>query len=190
MEENTSIPSEFQALPLDTIVAAPLVAAINAQRASTLNMIEYLNSLLKEGDNGGNLTPITVKLSSKIADKDADGVTKIKEVNIEVPILAIVPIPHLRIDSVTTHFKYEIVSAEKNSISSDKFLNGEGALKKNPLFTFSLKGSLSSKSSSESLMNRNGVLEITVNASEAPIPEGLAKLLTLMSNAFIVEDKK
>jgi hypothetical protein len=44
-----------------------------------------------------------------------------------------------------------------------------------------LKGSVSSSSSSEATTNRSGTLDITVRASEAPIPEGLARLLTLLS---------
>ena len=48
----------------------------------------------------------------------------------------------------------------------------------------SLKGNVSSQSSSESVMNRSGVLEITVHASEAPIPEGLARILNLLSKTI------
>ncbi len=39
-------------------------------------------------------------------------------------------------------------------------------------------------------MNRSGTLEITVHASEAPMPEGLAKVLGLLANAIEVSKAK
>lgn len=54
----------------------------------------------------------------------------------------------------------------------------------------SLKGNVSSQSSSESVMNRSGVLEITLHASEAPIPEGLARILNLLAKTIPAENKE
>ncbi|MEK7871726.1 MAG: DUF2589 domain-containing protein, partial [Nitrospirota bacterium] len=53
-----------------------------------------------------------------------------------------------------------------------------------PWVSASLKGSVSSKSAEESTMNRSGSLEITMHASESPMPEGLAKILNLLSNSI------
>jgi hypothetical protein len=46
-----------------------------------------------------------------------------------------------------------------------------------------LKGSVTSRSSTESTTNRSGHLEITLHASEAPMPEGLARILSLLAHA-------
>jgi hypothetical protein len=54
-----------------------------------------------------------------------------------------------------------------------KFLSG--------LASFSIKGGVTHKSNTENSVNRSGVLDITLHASEASIPEGLARVLTLLS---------
>jgi len=107
-------------------------------------------------------------------------------------LLSIVPIPHLRIDSITTHFKYEISSIHKEKEGTNKEASATISSGKalSPWVKASFTGSLSSNSSSESVMNRSGVLEITVNASEAPMPEGLAKIHGILSKAIAVEPKK
>jgi len=53
-----------------------------------------------------------------------------------------------------------------------------------PWVSATLKGSVSSKSSEESMMNRSGVLEITIHASESLMPEGLAKILGILANSI------
>jgi len=165
--------AEFQALPLENIIAAPLLGAIKAQAAAASATCSYINSFLKDGK------PITVDLKLSVVQNGNS-----KEVAIKAPLLSLVPVPHIRIDSFTTHFKYEISQVTKSTEVFDYGVNLETDVTKNPFFNFSLKGNVSSKSSDESVMNRSGMLEITVHASEAPIPEGLSRLLSVIAKAL------
>ena len=177
--------AEFQALPLGFIVAAPLKAAVEAQAIAAETTRNFIESMMT---GGNNKRPITVEFSTKMKDVDADGKESSQEVNVSAPLLSMLPVPHLRIDSVTTHFKYEISAVnkalEEKAASGTAKASTGGLL--SPWVKASLTGSVSSKSSQESVMNRSGVLEITVNASESPIPEGLAKILGILSNSIIV----
>ncbi|MDP4207259.1 MAG: DUF2589 domain-containing protein [Bacteroidota bacterium] len=165
--------AEFQALPLENIIAAPLLGVIKAQAAAATATQAYINSLIKDGK------PTTIDLSLNVQDGDAT-----KEVKISAPLLSMVPVPHMRIDSFTTHFKYEISQVSKNSKEANCGFDVDGSLKSIPFLNFSLKGNVSSKSAEESSTNRSGSLEITIHASEAPIPEGLARLLSALSKAL------
>jgi hypothetical protein len=97
-----------------------------------------------------------------------------------------VPVPHLRIDSITSTFKYEITQIQSQEQSKESVFGGSagtvGLLSK--FVSVSLNGSVSSASKESSTMNRSGSLEITVHASEAPIPEGLAKILSILSSSI------
>lgn len=53
-----------------------------------------------------------------------------------------------------------------------------------PWVSATLKGNVTSKATSDSSLNRSGTLDITIEASEAPMPEGLAKILSLLSNSI------
>ncbi len=166
--------AEFQALPLENIIAAPLLGVIKAQMAATAATQAYIKSLMDS-----NNQPLTVDLKLKVKKDTSSG-----EIEINAPLLSLVPVPHIRIDSFTTHFKYEISQVKRSSEDFTLDVEGKVDVIKNPLINFSLKGTVSGKSAEESITNRSGMLEITLHASEAPIPEGLARLLTILSKAI------
>jgi len=193
MADKEIIPAaDFQALPLEMLVATPLVATVKAQAAAAQATLEFIKGLTNTvaaqgGNQDGVRTPQTVVFDLQYQETEAPAQqgqpakTTDKHVRLDVPLLSIVAVPHLRIDSMTSHFKYEIsqVVADKDSISKGGDLSiGATWL---PFVQASLKGNIASQSSQESTTNRSGVLEITVHASEAPIPEGLARLLSLFA---------
>ncbi len=163
---------EFKSLPLEFIIAAPLTGVIKAQAIAAETTKEFV---LKFKD-----TNIDFKYS---VDKGGGDKT---EVTVSVPMIALIPVPHIRIDSYTSTFKYEIseVVSEVNSLDRGASLEGGTTGLLSNFVKATLKGSVSSKSSSESTTNRSGSLEITVHASEAPVPEGLARILSLLSRSI------
>ena len=174
------IGAEFQALPLDYLIASPLIAAVKAQRVAAEATKDFVQSMIVDGK------PITVDFS--VNQKSADG--EANSINVQAPLLAMVPVPHLRIDSLTTHFTFEISTTYRDAKETNKSVEVSaktgGAL--SPWVSASMKGSVSSKASNESSTNRKGQLEITVQASEADIPEGLARVLSLMTSAIQTPD--
>jgi hypothetical protein len=183
MADNTPVTAaaDFQALPLDFIIGAPLDAAIKAQRLSADGTVNFIKGMLNPAPAGGGAsTPITVDFTAS-QQNTATGATVTTSVS--APLLSIVPVPHLRIDSLTINFKYEIsqTTTQKSDVSGGASLDvtvGWGLIKG------ALHGSVSASKSNESTMSRNGSLEITVHASESPIPEGLAKILNFLTNSI------
>lgn len=190
--EQTLPAADFQSLPLDFLIAAPLVAAVQAQKQAALSTKDFITSFLNEVKGAddkpsGRFTPQTANFDFSFAQTGADGKAATKTVKLDVPLLSIVPVPHLRIDSLTTHFKYEVsqvVGTERKQATQGELNAG---IKYLPFLEASLKGSLSSTSAEHSTTNRSGLLEITVHASEAPMPEGLARLLSLLAKVVDVQ---
>lgn len=179
-DTEVQIAAEFEKLPLEDMVAAPLIAAVEAQMKSAVAIREFIQSFLDKDNK-----PITVDFSVTSSTTGAPQANE-KTVHINAPLLSIVPVPHLRIDSLTTHFKYEIsqvIKSTKARANLAELAAHSGALL-SPWVSATLKGTVSSQSSEESTMNRSGVLEITIHASEAPMPEGLAKILSLLANSI------
>lgn len=188
MAKDVQIAAEFEKLPLEFLVATPLIAAVNAQSKSALATKEFIQSQIKDGK------PITVDFTATMQETSppasSGGAMQIVSKNLQVnaPLLSIVPVPYLRIDSLTVHFKYEVSQVVKTTREDAAALElgaQSGALL-SPLVSATLKGSVSSKSSEDSTLNRSGLLEITVHASEAPMPEGLAKILGLLADSIKV----
>lgn len=164
-----TVGSEFQSLPLDFIISAPLVAAVQAQGTVAATTKNFLQNFANQ----------TVNFQSKVAN--GDGPQLMREVN--VPLLACVPVPHLRIDSLTTHFKFEIGQVIKEADSTKGNVEGTiGGAGLAALLNLSLKGGLAHESSRETTTNRSGMLEVTVHASEAEMPAGLQKLLAWVTS--------
>ena len=167
--------AEFQSLPLEFIISAPLLGVIKAQAVAAQATLDFINALKDQ----------TVEFTNLTTSSDG-GTTTTQNVTVKAPLLAMTPVPHMRIDSFTTHFKYEIsqVVSEKKSLDMGLSLEAGTTGILASFVKASLKGNVSSQSSSESTMNRSGVLEITLHASEAPIPEGLARILNLLSKTI------
>ena len=178
--EKSLIGAEFQALPLDYLISTPLVAAVKAQRVAAESTRQFIESMIVDGK------PMTVDFS---VDQQSNDGSK-NSITVAAPLLALVPVPHLRIDSLTTRFTFEISQTFRDSSSTDKSIDTSVSSGKalSPWVSASVKGSISSKASRESNTNRSGQLDITVQASEADIPEGLARVLSLMTSAIQTPD--
>ncbi len=176
--EKNLIGAEFQALPLDFLISAPLIATVKAQHIAAQTTKSYIESMINSDG-----TPITVDFSVE-QQSDEAGVNKI---DVKAPLLSLVPVPHLRIDSLTVNFTFEVSQTYRNSKETDKSVDMTVSSGRalSPWVKASVKGSASSKATVESQTNRSGQLEITVNASEAKEPpEGLARVLSLMTSAI------
>jgi outer membrane usher protein FimD/PapC len=178
MAETTVPAAEFQALPLEFVVAAPLTAAIKAQAIAAQATRSFLEGMIDQKTK----KPIPVRFGVEVEDEKG----KKKATVIDAPLLALVPVPHLRIDSLDIEFQYEITQTYRDtretSKSADISASTGGLL--SPWVKASISGSISNKTSVESTTNRSGSLSISVKASEAAIPEGLARILTLLANSI------
>ncbi|MEH6472644.1 MAG: DUF2589 domain-containing protein [Halopseudomonas sp.] len=172
------IGAEFQALPLDFLISSPLVAAVNAQRVAAESTKSFIQSMIDPTTK----KPLTVEFSVDQVGEDG----KSKSIAVNAPLLAMVPVPHLRIDSLSIHFTFEISQTYRDAKETQASISTSVASGKalSPWVSASIKGSASSKGSRESTLNRSGQLDITVNASESEMPEGLARVLSLMTSAI------
>lgn len=167
MSEVTTIGSDFQSLPLDYLVSAPLVAAVQAQATAAATTQKYLADLKNQYVEFGTET--------------SDGANSQKR-SLKSPLLTCVPVPHLRIDSLTTHFKFEISQITKAAEKTQGGVQAEATTTSLPFLpAFSLKGNIAHESSRETTTNRSGMLEITIHASEAEMPAGLSRVLNWLT---------
>jgi hypothetical protein len=177
MAQTINAGAEFQALPLEYMIYTPLVSCVKAMSASAQATREFITSMIDKKTG----RPIAVNFAVNYKD-DAGGS---KSTTFDAPLLSIVPVPHLRIDSMDLDFKYSISQTVGETKSLDWGVESEVSGGGNWGFASvkaTVKGHVQSKSQEESETNRAGALSIRVHASEAPIPEGLARVLTILAN--------
>jgi Protein of unknown function (DUF2589) len=173
--------SEFQKLPLEMVVATPLVAVAKAQAIAAKTTLDFVEGLCDAPGADGGRKPKTIDLSIQQQGPDGN-----KKAVIKAPLLTIVPVPHLLIDSVTINFKYEVSQTfhDRSVTSSEAKIDvgTTGILSK--FVEASFHGNIAHTSSSENTTNRGGTLDIMIRASQSAIPVGLDRLITMLSQAI------
>ncbi len=115
------IVNSLTALPFDQIVGAPLLAAIEAQGQAALATVDFINTVGFDPASGSSTPPEPANarvISFKYKRTNPATPETPEEVTLEVPLLTIVPIPHLRIADMTIDFElkvHQLVQTEREA---------------------------------------------------------------------------
>lgn len=173
-------PAEFQKIPLDFIIATPLLTTINAHRQAAETTLAFITKLLnKPADGNGPGGVDNLQFKMVVNEVDSNGKSVKVEREISVPLITLVKVPSLNFDSMSVSFNYNIsqISKEVNTNAQQAKLDigTTGILK--GFFNASLVGSVEHSRTRETTSNRGGTLEVKVNVSESQLPAGLQKIL-------------
>jgi len=176
-------PAEFAKIPLEFIIATPLLTVIEAHKVAAITTLNFIKSLNNE----------TVSFKIKTDVKDSTGkVTEIGQ-DVSVPLLSIVKVPSLNFDSLSVSFNYNISQVyrqeDKSAQRGELKISSKGLLSK--FVDASLVGSVEHTRTRENVANRGGSLEIKLHVSETSLPAGLEKVLNaIVENIPLPETPK
>ena len=176
----------LQGLPFDNLIGGPLNACIQAQNDAAMTSINFINNVcLNEDKETGEKSAIYVSFSF---------IQNGRKVVINVPMIAIVPIPYIAINSVDISFKATVNGVESESSSTETEYESKGTKKstrKTGLFrkktttinsTFSTKRD--SKSTQDSKFSVEATIDVAVHAGQESMPAGMAKILEMLGAAM------
>ncbi len=228
--------SALRALPFDNIIGGPLMACVRAQRLAAQTTVDFIREVGLEDvpvlkADGTPLKKTSLDRYGKpILDSSGKPVEEVvlekkavyvcfqfiqegKLVRLNVPMLSIVPIPYIAINSIDIKFKANIkaqASAEERDSESERarvsqsqyssqssrrasvdWRRGEVGLGYNRSYgSDSMHASVSSKKDSvgtaESKYSVEYTMDVEVHASQDSLPAGMAKVLELIGNAMDV----
>lgn len=184
---STVATNALQSIPFSAMIGGPLDAAIKAQALAAQTSWEFIQNVgLTKDPTTGEQKAINVNFQYQ---KDGE------MVNLVVPLLAIVPIPYIAIDTITIDFMAKI-DASATSVTEDAS-EMEGSFKGSADVSagwgpFSAKvhmeGGFSSKSSSKATQESKYSVEYTLNihveAGQDSMPAGLATVLNILNGAI------
>lgn len=186
-----NIANQFKGLPMESLIGGPLKAACEANVLMARATSNYINDVgfLQNVDSDGNMTPGAPRMVDFAFERpgtDVEGNPTIEMVKIKVPILAIVPIPNLQVNTVDVTFDMEV----KNSMSSTDKMDMAASMEASASvgigpFSASVKitGSISSSKENTRSSDSSAKYHVAVNAQNFGMPEGLARVLDIMSQA-------
>ncbi len=105
-------------------------------------------------------------------------------VNLNVPLLAIVPIPNLRIDEVDTQFKARITSIQEQEIETQLDSDASAKLGFKKIFRFKASVSYQRETRQGFKKTSQYSLDVKVRAVQDEIPEGLEKILSMLEESI------
>jgi len=205
-----SMGDQFKGLPMSDLIGGPLMAACDAQvrlANATAGFIQQVGFQPKTpgGDIKGPAdlevrnvafqfsrprAPLPSELPAPDAAAPAVGAvvgTPMEVVELSVPLLAIVKIPALAINTVDITFDMEVKNTERTSQVDDtagKF-SADASVGWGP---FSLKvhveGSVSSHKENTRETDQTAKYHVEVHAEDKGMPEGLARVLDMMNQAI------
>lgn len=171
-----AIAEQFAGLDMEQLIGGPLSAAANASKQLADSTAEFINQI--GFDDNGKVR--TVAFAYQKRSMNEDGTSNLDEMNVQVPILAIVPIPNLQVDEVNILFDMEVKQSEKSEKSLDLGATISGSLNMG-VFKVSVTGNVSAHSSNTRSSDNSAKYHVDVRATNHGTPEGLARVLDMMA---------
>ena len=171
-----AIAEQFAGLDMKQLIGGPLSAAADASLNLASSTADFIN---KVGfDANGKLR--TVEFAYQKRSMNEDGTSNLDEMKVDIPMLAIVPIPNLQVDEVNILFDMEVKQSERSESSMDLGATISGTMNLG-IIKVSVSGSVSSHSSNTRSSDNSAKYHVDVRATNHGIPEGLARVLDMMA---------
>ena len=180
----------MQAIPFSSMIGGPLNACIEAQAMAARTSWEFIKEVGLNTDEKGQKSAIMVAFSFNRGGR---------MVQLNVPLLTIVPIPYIAINTIDINFKASISASSSTASESSEHTEAGGevnAKAKLNLGLFSLQANLKanysskkdSKATAESKYSVESTIDVAVKAGQESMPAGMAKVLELLGTALDVVD--
>ena len=190
----SSIAQQFTGLPMADLIGGPLMAVTDANGNMAKKQTEFLfDTCFKYIEGSDNLEPIMIKLNLTRAVLSFDDTlttpdTSYFTTTIDLPLLTIIPLNNLGVDSASVDFEMEVKSACSEDIkeTSHRQEGGEGSIIGKigwGMFSVSITGSVSyssedSRTHDTHYENSNTAkYSVSVHAGQLPMPKGVNTII-------------
>lgn len=171
-----AIGDQFSGLDMKNLIGAPLSAAADASVELANSTADFIN---KVGfDQEGKIRTAQFKFNQKTLNED--GTADNNQMNVDVPLLAIVPIPNLQIDEVNVLFDMEVKQSESSEANRD-YAGSFSTTANFGIIKATVSGSVSAHESNTRSSDNSAKYHVDVSATNHGTPEGLARVLDMMA---------
>jgi hypothetical protein len=161
---------------MENLIGGPLTAAANASITLARSTADFINTVGFNADKSAR----TMLFRFQKSDTDPLGNPTRNEMSVEVPLLAIVPIPNLQIDEVNILFDMEVRESEKSESSLDAGGTFSASVGWGPI-KVSISGSVSVHQSNTRSSDNSAKYHVDVRAANHGTPEGLARVMDIIA---------
>lgn len=171
-----AIAEQFAGLDMEQLIGAPLRAAADASTQLANSTADFINRV--GFDREGKVRTVAFGYQRRSANED--GTSNLDEMKVDIPMLAIVPIPNLQVDEVNVLFDMEVKQSEKQEFGMDLGASITGSANLG-FIKVSVTGSVSAHQSNTRSSDNSAKYHVDVRATNHGTPEGLARVLDMMA---------
>ncbi|GHV08552.1 alpha-amylase [Clostridia bacterium] len=181
-----NIASDFAALPIESLIVAPVIAAARGQQQLTATYIDGIMKLAYADGKAGAVNTLDFTYDRPVTTVDQTGNSQItsQSYTLKAPLLSLVPVSAFTMDELTVDFDMEV---KNSSLQDDKSHSDAGTVVKyNSWFGLdaSITGNVSSDSEHKRTSDTTATYKVHVRAVQQPPSEGMAKLTALFAQTM------
>ena len=191
-DELVNMSSQFKGLPMGDLIGSPLSAACEAQvklaqaTADFIKVIGFLPPAANDPTGVGATRTATFRFKRPVDDPTNAGGIAEEDVELEVPLLAIVKVPNLSVTRVDITFDMEVKSSFSQKESEDKKAEFSADMSIG-WGVFSAKvhvaGSVATHKENTRKSDNSARYHVEVHAEDGGMPEGLARVMDILQTA-------
>lgn len=166
-------------LPIEHMVAAPIIAAVKAQKEVSGMLAQFVNSVALDKD--GNARMVTFQYEQET--QDANGNPQHEKRYIQAPFVALSGIPNLAVETVQVNFELEVTTADTDKSKTDVNTSTNGSFGGFFMPKVNFNASLSHSSEQTRQTDTRAKYSFHVEARKQEQPEALMRILEVMVNA-------
>lgn len=169
-------------LPIEKMVAAPLVAAVKAQTEMSLSLAHFIQDVGIDKD--GNMRMVTLKYEESSANPLNPEQAQSRTRYIQAPFLAMTGLPNLAIESADISFDLEVTTAEeeKSKNQEDANLTTEYKSWWSPV-TAKFTGNVTHSSEQTRSTDTRAKYTFNVSARKQGTPEAFSRIIEAITNS-------
>jgi len=206
-----NIGAELQALPLEYLLGSPMQAAITAQALAAKTTSDFIQQVALEEDEFGDIRAVMIdfQFEQSVPIENAPGEFETTDTHLRVPLLATVQVPYLRINDLNVSFEFKIRDVQSVKTSRETTGSGDleisdqekanvrwgapflsffggssGDLEATHQTTVKIHASTTYQSTERQATDRSATFKMNLNAVQDPIPDGMQRVLEILSNAI------
>ena len=164
-----SIANQFTGLPIENLIAAPLLAAAEGQKSLASTTAQFITEVGM--DSSGNTKSVTFNYEDGSED-----------VKLDVPLLSIINIPSLSVDSIDVEFNMEVSTQTASKSSTDSSATASASVGWG-CWKASFEGKVSHHSENSRSSDSSAKYTIAVKGKQEK-PEGLMKVLDMLNSSI------
>lgn len=159
---------QLKAIPIESLVASPLVAVVDAQKQLSASMYNFIKEVAL--DENGQVKNVYFNYA---ANENGKQVNK----TISAPFIAMTGIPNLAMELVTIDFEMEISTSDTSSSTTEA-----GASVSGGFFGVKFSGNVSHKSEQTRKSDTRSKYTFHVEARKQETPEPLMRIIDAITN--------